>query len=97
MSVVILLDFRLKPEVLEESMQLFKKILPDTRAYSGCEGLDVYSNADDPTNIVFYERWQSSEHYKKYLAWRTESGFMGAFGAKLAEPPTIRYFNRQDI
>jgi quinol monooxygenase YgiN len=97
MSVVILLDFRMKPDVVEESMQLFKKVLPDTRAYPGCEGVDVYSNADDPTNIVFYERWQSPELYKKYLAWRTETGFMDTFAAKLAGPPTIRYFNRQDV
>jgi quinol monooxygenase YgiN len=97
MSVVVLLDFRVKPEVLEESLQFFKKILVDTRAYAGCEGVDVYNNADDPTNIIFYERWQSKELYQKYLAWRTESGFMETFGAKLAGAPTIRYFNRQNV
>jgi len=97
MSVVILLDFRLKPEVVEETKKLFKKILPETRAYAGCEGLDVYGNADDPTNMVFHERWQSKEHYQKYLAWRTGNGSMEEFGAKLAAPPTIRYFNRLDL
>ena len=97
MSIVVLLDFRVKAEVLEESLQLFKKILPDTRAYAGCEGVDVYNNADDPTNIIFYERWKSREHYQKYSAWRTETGFMQSFGSKLAGAPTIRYFNRQDV
>jgi quinol monooxygenase YgiN len=97
MSVVVLLDFRVKPEALEESLQLFKKILPQTRAYAGCEGVDVYSNADDPTNIIFNERWQSKEHYQKYFQWRTETGFMDTFGAKLAGAPSIRYFNRQNV
>jgi quinol monooxygenase YgiN len=97
MSIVVLLDFRVKPEALEESLQLFKKILPDTRAYLGCEGVDVYNNADDPTNIIFYERWKSKELYQKYLAWRTETGFMESFGAKLAGAPTIRYFDRQEV
>jgi quinol monooxygenase YgiN len=97
MSVVVLLDFRVKPDVIEESKKFFQKTLPETRAYPGCEGLDVYSNADNPTNIVFYERWQSKEHYQKYFAWRTGNGSMDEFGKKLAEPPTIRYFNRLDI
>jgi quinol monooxygenase YgiN len=97
MSVVVLLDFRVKPDVVEEAREFFKKILPETRAYAGCEGLDVYSNADDPTNIVFYERWQSREHYQKYFSWRTGNGSMDEFGKKLAGPPTIRYFNRIDV
>jgi quinol monooxygenase YgiN len=96
MSIVVLLDFKVKPDGVEDSIQLFKKILPDTRAYPGCEGVDVYNNADDPTNIILYERWQSKEHYQKYLAWRTQTGFMDTFGAKLAGAPTIRYFNRRD-
>ena len=97
MSIVVLLDFRVKPDVIEESKQFFKKILPETRAYAGCLGVDVYNNADDPTNIIFYERWQSKEHYQKYFAWRTASGFMETFGAKLAGAPTIRYFDRWDV
>jgi quinol monooxygenase YgiN len=97
MSVVVLLDFRVKPDVVEETLRLFKKILPDTRAYSGCEGVDVYNNADDPTNIFLFERWNSKEQYQKYSAWRMESGFMDEFGAKLAGAPTIRYFNRRDV
>ena len=67
MSIVVLLDFRVKPEALKESLAFFKKILVDTRAYAGCEGVDVYSHDDDPTNIIFYERWKSKGHYQKYF------------------------------
>jgi quinol monooxygenase YgiN len=97
MSTVVLLDFRVKPDAIEETKKFLKKILPDTRAYPGCEGLDVYTNADDPTNFVFHERWQSKEHYQKYFAWRTENGSMDEFGSKLAGAPTVRYVNREDI
>jgi quinol monooxygenase YgiN len=97
MSVLVLLDFRVKPDVIEESKRLFEKLLPETRAHPGCEGLDVYSNAEDPTNILFYERWESKEHYQEYFTWRTGSGAMDEFGKKLAGAPTIRYFNRLDI
>jgi quinol monooxygenase YgiN len=97
MSIVVLLDFRVKADAIEDSKKFFKKILPETRAYSGCQGLDVYINADDPTNFVFHERWQSKEHYQKYFAWRTGNGSMEEFGSKLAAAPSVRYFNREDI
>lgn len=97
MSIVVLLDFRVKADAVEDSKKFFRKILPETRAYTGCQGLDVYSNADDPTNFVFHERWQSKEHYQKYFAWRTGNGSMEEFGSKLAGAPTVRYFNREDI
>ena len=29
-----------------------------------------------------YERWESRDHYQKYLAWRTETGVLNALGAK---------------
>ncbi len=97
MSIVVLLEFHVKADAVEDAKQFFKKILPDTRAFAGCEGLDVYTNVDDPTSFVFQERWQSKEHYEKYFAWRTANGSMEAFGAKLAGAPSVRYFKREDV
>jgi quinol monooxygenase YgiN len=45
---------------------------------------------------VFYERWDSRQHYEKYLAWRTETGVADQLVAMLAAPPSIRYFERVD-
>ena len=45
---------------------------------------------------MFYERWDSRQHYEKYLAWRTETGAVNQLGAMLAAPPSIRYFERID-
>jgi quinol monooxygenase YgiN len=97
MSIVVLLEFRVTAEAVEETKKFFKKILPDTRAYSGCEGLDAYSSEDDPTIFVFYERWQSKEHYQKYAAWRVETGLMGELAKNLVGPPVVRYLDRLDM
>ena len=51
-----------------------KKIVPDTRAYNGRQGLDIYGNSDAIGRLVFYGRWDSRQHYEKYLAWHTETG-----------------------
>jgi quinol monooxygenase YgiN len=96
MSTVVLLEMQVKPEAVNEMKALLKKILPDTRAYAGCQGLDIYSNLDDNGNLVFYERWESRDHYQKYLNWRTETGLLDQLGPKLAAPPKIRYYERVD-
>ncbi len=97
MSTVVLLELQIKPEAVNEAKAFFKEILPDTRSYAGCLGLDVYGNLDDSGNLVLYERWESRDHYQKYLNWRTETGALEKLGSKLAGPPKIRYYERVDV
>jgi quinol monooxygenase YgiN len=93
---MVLLEIQVKPEAVNEVKALLKAALPDTRAYAGCQGIDIYSNLDEAGNLVFYERWESRAHYQKYLAWRTETGAMDRLGALLKAPPSIRYYERVD-
>jgi hypothetical protein len=52
MSVVVLLEIQVKPEALDEMKAFLKKNLPDTRAYDGCQGLDVYGNLEDTGEFI---------------------------------------------
>ena len=74
MSTIVLLEIQVKPEAIDEMKAFLQRILPDTRAYDECQGVDIYGNLDDTGNLVFYERWDSRQRYEKYLAWRTEIG-----------------------
>ena len=73
------------------------EILPDTRAYDGCQSLDVYFNTEDTGNMVMVAFWDSRVHYENYLNWRTETGVLDKVGLMFAEPPIIRYFYRTDL
>jgi len=97
MSVTVLVDMQIKPEAVEEMKSLLKKILPDTRAYDGCQSVDIYGNVDDSGNLVFYERWDSRKHHESYNAWRSKSGILDQTAAWLAGRPSIRYFERIDV
>ena len=97
MSVMVLLEMQVKPEAVNELKALFKQLMPDTRAYAGCQGIDIYGNLDDGGNLVFYERWESRDHYQRYLAWRTETGVFNQLSAKLTGPPKIRHYDRVDV
>jgi len=97
MSVFVIVDIQVKPENVSDVKELLAETLPDTRAHEGCQGVEVYSNSDNPSNMIFVGRWDSREQQEKYLAWRQETGTMGKFGAMLAGPPNIRYFESVDV
>jgi quinol monooxygenase YgiN len=96
MSVTVILELQVKPESVEPMKALLKQILPDTRAFDGCDFVDIYGNLDDQANLVFHERWTSREHYQRYFAWRAETGVVEQMSVHFAAPPVIRYFEVLD-
>lgn len=92
MSVLVLLEAPVKPENVSNIKSYLAELLPDSRAYEGCQAMDVYFNTEDESNMVMVERWDSRQHHEKYLGWRTETGVMDKIGGMLAGPPNIRYF-----
>lgn len=97
MSVLEVFDSHVKPEKIADVKALLAEALPDTRAFDGCQGIDVYFNTEDATNMVFVVLWDSKAHFEKYSAWRTETGFGEKFGPMLAGPPNVRFFERADL
>ena len=66
MSIGIIVEAKLKPETVEEAKQFFIKILPDTRNFEGCEGVNVFVDQDDPTTLFLVERWAAKENYENF-------------------------------
>jgi quinol monooxygenase YgiN len=97
MSVIVILGMQSKPEALEDLKSTLKNILPDTRAYDGCQSVHVTGNQDDPCNLVLIEKWESRQHNEKYMEWRTDTGALAALGEMLSQPPSLRYYNDLDI
>jgi len=96
MSVLVLLEVQVKLEDISNVKSYMAKIIPDTRAYDGCQRIDVYFNTEDMASMVAVEHWDSRAHYEKYHAWRTETGVLDRMGTMLDGPPSIRYFERID-
>ena len=96
MGCMVLLEIQVKPECIADAKKMFKDNLGDTRAYDGCQSIDVYDNMDKGGNLVIYEKWDSRPQYEKYLAWRTESGTMDVLAQMIEGEPSIRFFDRVD-
>ena len=94
MSVLVLVEGPVSPENIADMKAYMAEILPDTRAYDGCNGVDAYFNMDDPCNMILVEYWDTRTHHEEYVGWRTETGVMDKIGTMLSGPPSIRYFEK---
>ena len=97
MSVIVLLEMQVKPDAVDEMKSSLKKMLPDSRAFDGCQSIDIDGNTEDAGKLIFYERWESRKHHESYMAWRREAGAMDQTATMWVGTPSLRYFERIDV
>jgi quinol monooxygenase YgiN len=78
MTVISVVDFHIKPPMIEEALRSLGEALADTRAFEGCIGLDVVQDVDDPSHVQLIERWTSVHHNTAYRDWRHGAGASNA-------------------
>ena len=77
MSVMITLEMPVKPEMLEDYLNILKGALVETRSYKGCRGVTTLVD-QETSSIVLVEEWDSAEDQQAYIAWRVETGLIDA-------------------
>ncbi len=93
MTTIVTLDIPASAGTRDAVLATLQEALLETRAFAGCEGLELLVNQDDTANILVYERWASRAHYDAYRAFRAETGFSARFRAMFPHPPTVRVFD----
>ena len=96
MSVSVLLEGTLKDGLVEQFSQICTDAFSVTRAFDGCQNINLTLNVENPNNYVLTEVWDSKGHYEKYLAFRTEDGTVGAIGDMSVDGPNIKIFDITD-
>jgi quinol monooxygenase YgiN len=75
MSITAIFEVQLKPDVdLDEAAAVLGRVLKDTRAFAGNEGVTVVQDHEDPHHFVAVEVWESLEADAAYRAWRAGDG-----------------------
>jgi quinol monooxygenase YgiN len=92
MSTIVLFEVEARAGKAEELIALFEEVLPDTRAFDGCEGVTVHRDQDAPDKLLLIERWASRSHYETYLAWRAERADPRP-AALCVAPPALRFLD----
>lgn len=94
MSVMITVEFKIKPEKVEEALQEMAEGLPATRGFEGCQRIDSYFDAKN-ASLFLVEFWDSVEAQKKYLKWRlatSSDNVNSSIATNLFEPPIFKTY-----
>ena len=60
-----------------------------TRAFDGCQSLEMYETYENPNKIVIWQRWESKEKQEAYIKHRHDDGSFDFLGELVACPPEI--------
>ena len=94
MSVMITVEFKIKPERVDEAFEEMREGLPATRNFQGCQRIDSYFDKKN-SSLFLVEFWDSLEDQRKYLKWRlANSGesVNNSIEANLFEPPIFKIY-----
>lgn len=92
MTITATLDLRFKPELLDDAREVLSRVLAETRAFDGNQGVDVLVDRDDPAHWIAYETWESIEHDQAYREFRAGPGRITELGELLAGAPVLTWF-----
>ena len=94
MSVMITVEFKIKPEKVDEAFEEMREGLPATRNFQGCQRIDSYFDKKN-SSLFLVEFWDSLEDQRKYLKWRlANSGesVNNSIEANLFKPPIFKIY-----
>ena len=74
---MITLEMPVKPDMLEDYLNILKGALVETRSYKGCRSVTTLVD-QETSSVVLVEEWDSAEDQKAYMAWRMETGLIDA-------------------
>ena len=89
MSVIAVVDLRLRPEAVAGAPQVLHAVLDQTRGRPGCVSVVVIQDVTDPAHVTAIETWESVEADKAYREWRAGEGATSALTDLLAGAPTL--------
>ena len=92
MSVMITLEMPVKPDMLEDYLNILKEALVETRAYKGLRRVTTLDD-QETSSVVLVEEWDSVEDQQAYIAWRTETGLIDAVSPFMQGELVIRTYD----
>jgi len=95
MSHTVIADFKCNAGKGKGFLEILQGGLEDTRAFEGCELIEIYTDADDPDHIFLFEKWTTRENHTAYMAWRTENGMAEMIGPFMAGMPGMIHLQSQ--
>lgn len=73
------------PDQVEFVKEELLKLIPATRAEEGCLNYDLHQEHGNPAHFLFYENWETREHWLAHMETPHIQGFQAAAEGAVAE------------
>lgn len=95
--MIVNIAFSAAPGKRDELVTKLIEIIPQTRAFDGCNNIVFTESEANPAALLLIEDWDSHEQYDAYKQWRRDSG-TSVLGGELVDPNSVStsYFNVLD-
>jgi quinol monooxygenase YgiN len=87
MSKMTTFEFQSKKGQSEALVSFFKKIIPETRTFSGNKRTELSRLSED--KFIIIANWEQAGDLEKYLNWREERGDFTILLSFLVQAPNI--------
>ena len=95
MAITMTIQFSAPEGRHGELVAKLHEILPDTRAFEGCDRVELFER-DDSNQLLLFETWATAEQYEAYKAWRRDSGTSILSSDLVDGPPDVTTWNALD-
>ncbi|WP_066516893.1 putative quinol monooxygenase [Curtobacterium ammoniigenes] len=92
MPIIALLEFTVRPDAMDDAPRVIHETLQATRAFDGCQGVEVTFDETEPTHVLLVERWESMEHDAAYRAFRATPDGASSLGTIVVAPPVLSHY-----
>lgn len=89
MAVLVIAQFRPRPDRLEEFLALLEEVQAASREDEGCEHYGYYREISDDLRFVAVEQWHDTAALEAHLATPHVAKLVAALPEHAAEPPSI--------
>lgn len=72
--MIVTIAFHAAHDKRDQLVETLQSILPDTRAFNGCNSVILVESTETEGQLLLIEDWESAADYDAYKAWRRESG-----------------------
>lgn len=94
-STHLLITLRTRPEATSDFATLLQRVKHDLPQVSGCRGVRVFADHDDPCVFTLLEEWESIARHQAHIEHMVASGEWARIRAHLAADPVSRYLTER--
>ncbi|WP_397448479.1 putative quinol monooxygenase [Pseudomonas sp. NA-150] len=96
-AITVTLQMKVKPSLKDAFLDELTVRVAETLAFSGSLSMQVVRQHDDPCTVLFIEKWESTDAFNLYLAWRSQRNDMWRLGEMLSETPLMNVWSEVEV